>query len=287
MEQALLFVVRLDQANLFFAASAEPQVAQRLFIDREDAAGRAVLGRHVADGGAIGERQVVQAGAKELDELADDALLAQHLGDGQHEVGCGRAFAQLVLQAEADDLRDQHRNRLSQHGSFGFDSADAPAEHAEAVDHRGVRVGADQRVGIGQRLAGLAVRADEDHARQVLQIDLVNDAGVGRNDGEVLERRLSPAQEGVAFFVALKFQLGIELKRLRRAELIDLHGVIDHQLRGLQRIDQPGIAAQRLHGIAHGGEIDHRGHAGEILQQHAAGHERDFLRRDRSCRSTR
>jgi hypothetical protein len=36
----------------------------------------------------------------------------------------------------------------------------------------------------------------------------------------------------------------------------------------------------RLHRIAHGGEIDHRRDAGEILQQHAAGHEGNLFRRN-------
>ncbi len=39
--------------------------------------------------------------------------------------------------------------RLAEHGRLGLDAADAPAEHGEAVDHRGMRIGADQRVGIG------------------------------------------------------------------------------------------------------------------------------------------
>ena len=56
---------------------------------------------------------------------------------------------QLARQPEADDLRDQHRDRLAEHRRLGLDAADAPAEHAEAVDHRRVRVGADQRVRIG------------------------------------------------------------------------------------------------------------------------------------------
>ena len=56
MEQPLLLVVGLDERDLIFAATGEPQVAQRLRIHREDAAGRAVLGRHVADGCAIGQR---------------------------------------------------------------------------------------------------------------------------------------------------------------------------------------------------------------------------------------
>src|SRR3546814_2967747 len=108
-------------------------------VDREDATGGAVLGRHVADRSAIGQRQVLQALAVELDELADHAVLAQHLGDGEHQVGGGGAFGQLAGELEADDLRDQHRRRLAQHGGFGLDAAHAPAEHADAVDHRGMR----------------------------------------------------------------------------------------------------------------------------------------------------
>ena len=95
-------------------------------------------------------------GAEELDELADHALLAQHLRDGQHEVGGGDAFRQLAGQLEADDLGDQHRDRLAEHRGLGLDAADAPAEHGEAVDHGGVAVGADQRVGIGDRSSPFA-----------------------------------------------------------------------------------------------------------------------------------
>src|SRR5271165_6765369 len=278
VEESLLLAIGLNQANLLRAASAEAEIAQRLFINREDAAGGAVLGAHVGDGGAVSESEIAQAGPEELDELSYDAFLAQHLGHGKDEVGSGRTFAQPVLQAHADHLRDQHGHRLAEHGSLGFDSAYAPAQHAEAVDHGSVRVGADQRVGISQRFAGFAIRPDEDHARQVLEVDLVHDAGIGRHDGEVLERGLSPAQEGVALFVARELECGVELERLRRAELIHLYGVVDDQLGRLQRVDQLGIAAQRFHGVAHGSEIDYRRHAGEILQQHAAGHEGDLLR---------
>ena len=92
-------------------------------------------------------------GAVELDELADHAVLAQHLGDGEHQVGGGGALGQLAGELEADDPRDQHRDRLAEHRGLGLDAADAPAEHAEAVDHRGVRVGADAGVGVGLQLA--------------------------------------------------------------------------------------------------------------------------------------
>ncbi len=91
--------------------------------------------------------------AEEFDELADHALLAQHLGDGQHQVGGRRAFRQGAGQVEADDLGDQHRDRLAEHGRLGLDAADAPAEHRQAVDHGGVAVGADHGVGIGHGVA--------------------------------------------------------------------------------------------------------------------------------------
>ena len=39
----------------------------------------------------------LKPGAVELDELADHALLAQHLGDGQHQVGGRGAFRQLAV----------------------------------------------------------------------------------------------------------------------------------------------------------------------------------------------
>ena len=76
----------------------------------------------------------------------------------QHQVGGGRALGQRAGEAEADDLRDQHRDRLAEHRRLGLDAADAPAEHAQAVDHRGVRVGADQGVGVGPGLAAVLAR---------------------------------------------------------------------------------------------------------------------------------
>ncbi len=103
-----------------------------------------------------------QAVAVELDELADDPFAAELLGDGQDEVGRGGPFAERAGELEPDHLRDQHRDRLAEHRRLGLDPADAPAEHAQAVDHRGVRVGPDQGVGIGQ---GLAVRRNPPRCR--------------------------------------------------------------------------------------------------------------------------
>ena len=212
----------------------------------------------------------------ELHEFADHALLAQHLRDGEHEIGRGRAFAKLPGELEADHLRNEHGDGLTEHGRLCLDAAHAPAEHAQAVDHRGMRVGADEGIGVSERTRRALFRRREDDARQVLEIDLVDDAGVGRHHFEILERVLPPAQECVALAVAPELQVGVDLNGLRIAELVDLHGVVDDELDRLERIDARRLAAHFCHGIAHGRQIDDRGHAGEILEQHAARRERDL-----------
>ncbi len=272
--QALRLGVGLDQRDLLLAAPGQAQVGQRFGIDREDAAGGAVLRRHVADGGAIGQRQVLQSLAEEFDELADHAVLAQHLRHRQYQVGGGGAFGQPAGQLEADHLRDQHRRGLAEHRRFRFDAAHAPAEHADAVDHGGMAVGAEYRVRIGDCFA--VALAGHHHPRQVLQVDLVHDAGVRRHHLEVVECLLAPAQEAVAFLVALEFDLAVEIERIGLAEHVHLHRMVDHQFRGDQRIDLLRAPAKLDHRIAHRGQIDHARHAGEVLQHHPRRHECDL-----------
>src|SRR5207248_6229896 len=74
---------------------ALPILPNRLRVDRKDAARRAVLGRHVRDRRPIGERQSAKARAVELDELADDAALSEHLRHGENEVGRDRKSTRL------------------------------------------------------------------------------------------------------------------------------------------------------------------------------------------------
>ena len=209
--QALGLGIGFDQCDLLGGTTRQFEVADGLFIDREDGTGATELRRHVTDGGAVGQRQVRQAIAKELDELIDHALFAQHLGNGQHQVGGGGAGRQLAVELEADDLRDEHGDRLAQHGGLGLDAAHAPTQHAQAVDHGGVRVGADDGVGIG--LLALAFFGEDD-ACQILDIDLVHDAGVGRHHAEIAESALAPAQEGISLTVALELHTGVVGQRM-------------------------------------------------------------------------
>ena len=58
MEPTLLLRICLNQVDRLWFTPRQAQIAQRLRIDREDTAGRAVLRRHVADGGAVGQAEL-------------------------------------------------------------------------------------------------------------------------------------------------------------------------------------------------------------------------------------
>ena len=94
------------------------------------------------------------------------------------------------------------------------------------------------------------------------------DAGARRHDAEIVEGLLAPAQEGIALPVALIFPGHVLGEGGAIAEGIDHDRMIDDEIDGGERVDLARIVAHRLHRVAHGREIDHRRHAGEILHQH-------------------
>ena len=202
-------------------------------------------------------------------------MLTQHLGDGEHHVGGGHAGLGLTGQLEADHAGDEHRDGLAEHGCLCLDATDAPAENAEAVLHGGVRVGADAGVGVGL-LYAVGVRPDHDRACEVLDVDLVHDAGAGRDDLEVVEGALAPAQELVALAVALVFDVHVALEGLGVSEGLDDHRVVDHHFRRSERVHLVRVAAELLDGLTHGGEVDDARHAGEVLHDHARRRELDL-----------
>src|SRR5690606_5409192 len=145
---------------------------------------------HVADGGTVCDTQAGRALAAELDELADHLLLAQQLGDAQHQVGRGDTFSQLALELDTHDIGSEQVNGLAKHAGFGFDAAHAPADHANAVDHGRVAVGAHERVGIID-IVGRAMHA----ARKIFQVYLVHDPEARRHDTEGVEGLHAPFHE--------------------------------------------------------------------------------------------
>ena len=142
-----------------------------------------------------------------------------------------------------------------------------------------MRVGADQRVGIGQDSCSGWPRAGHDHPGEILQVHLVHDAGIRRYDLEVLKGILSPSQERVPLAIALELELGVDRKGRGRSGLVHLHRVVDHQFDGLKRVDFLGIAPHLPHRIAHRGQVDHRGNARKVLEQNPAGAEGDLTLR--------
>ena len=110
-------------------------------------------------------------------------MRTQHLGDGQHQVSCRRPLRELSGKLEADDPWDQHRDWLAKHGCFCLNAADTPTHDTNAIDHRRVGVGANTGVWIGGQLA--VDLACEDHSSQMLDVDLVHDAGARRNYLEI------------------------------------------------------------------------------------------------------
>src|SRR5262249_15125706 len=157
-------------------------------------------------GRAIRYRQVLDTIAEKLDELADDFGLAQHLRDGEHQIGGSDAAAQLARQIHTDHVGGEEVHGLAEHPGFGLDSAHTPADYADPVDHGGVAVGADQRVGVVD--LALAVHA----TCQVLQVDLVHNADARRHHFEGVERLHSPLHELVTLAVALEFQLHVQIQ---------------------------------------------------------------------------
>ena len=127
---ALRFRIGFHQRHLLFAAPGKAHIVKRNGIDRKEAAGRAILRRHIGDSRAVRQRQRIESIAVEFNKLTHNAVFTQHLGDRQDQVRRGNAFTQLAAQLEANNVRDQHGNRLTEHGGFRFDTADAPAQNA-------------------------------------------------------------------------------------------------------------------------------------------------------------
>ena len=182
-------------------------------------------------------------------------------------VPAGRA----LWKPHPDHHRGEQEERLAEHAGLGLDASDPPAEDTDTVDHGGVGVGSDQ--GVGQ---GGADAVDLPHGHrlgQVLQVDLVDDAHPRRHHAETVERLLGPAEQGVALVVALVLALDVASVGVGAAEGVDLHGVVDDQVDRDQRVDATGVAPATLHGAPHRGQVDDRGDAGEVLEQHTGRHE--------------
>ena len=202
-------------------------------------------------------------------------MCSEHFGDGEHEVGCGGSFGQFSGQLEPDDFGCEHVDGLSEHHGFGFDATDSPTDDSQPVDHRGVAVGPDQAVGVGDSVL------DHDNAGEIFEVDLVNDPGGWWDNAKIVEGLLSPAKEPVAFLVAFEFSFDVVCECVDGGELVDLDRVINDEVAGDQRVDLARVATDADHCRSESGEVDDGWDTGEVLQNDAAWFEGDFGRLDR------
>jgi len=104
----------------------------------------------------------------------------------------------------------------------------------------------------------------------------VDDAGARRDDLEVVERGLAPAEELVALVVALVLELDVALEGVGPAEHVGDDRMVDDQLGRRERVDLGCVPAQVGHRLAHGGEVDDARNTGEVLHDHAGRRELDL-----------
>ena len=75
--------------------------------------------------------RLARPGPKNSTNLPTTPFCAQHLGDGQHQVGRGRALAAARrCSRKPTTCGISIDDRLAEHRRLGLDAADAPAEHA-------------------------------------------------------------------------------------------------------------------------------------------------------------
>ena len=136
--EEVLLRVALDELDVIVRPAGEAEVRERLVVDGEEPHRRAILRRHVRDCRAIRDGQTRRAVTMKLDKLPDHFRFAHHLSDTQHQVSRRHAFTQTAAEMNANHIRRQEVNRLAEHRSLGFNTADAPSDNAESVNHRRV-----------------------------------------------------------------------------------------------------------------------------------------------------
>ena len=106
----------------------------------------------------------------------------------------------------------------------------------------------------------------------------MDDARPRRDDPEVGERALRPAEERVALAVALVLALDVDQERGVGPVLVHLDRVVDHQVGGDERVDRGRVTAHVRDRVAHGGQVHHARDAGEVLEDDPRGEERQLGR---------
>ena len=123
-------------------------------------------------------------------------LVAQELGQRQHDVGRGDARLPLAGQLDADDLRQAHHRRAAEHHVSASRPTDADRDHAQRIDVR-VWLSVPTQVS-GNATPSRAWITGDIFSRLIWCMMPLP----GRDHVDVLERGLGPLDEVEAVFVA-------------------------------------------------------------------------------------
>jgi len=111
--------------------------------------------------GPVGHGELAVALSEVLHEITHDVLRAQPFCDGEDEVCRSNTLPEVSGQLNPEHPGNGHGVRLSEHHRFCFYAPDAPSQHAEPIDHGGVRVGPHERVWKCAELSGAVVHGDD------------------------------------------------------------------------------------------------------------------------------
>src|SRR5690606_35697164 len=106
-----------------------------------------------------------------------------------------------------------------------FDTANAPPEDAEPVDHRRMGVGTDQRIGERHDVPRLFL-AGHDDLGQVFEVHLVHDTRSGGHHAKIRESLLRPLEETVTLLISFELSLDVGKESVRATEEVYLHRMV-------------------------------------------------------------
>lgn len=252
--------VVLNLLDVSLVTTSQSHASDGHFIDGEVSHGGSVLRGHVGNSSTISEGKLLDGITEELNKLANDSTLTEHLHDSESQISGSGLLGELSGKSESDNLGKYHGDGLSEHDSLSFDTTDTPSGNTETVNHSSVGIGSDDGVRVEE------VVSVHDDTSEVLQVDLMDDTRARRDNLEVVEGLGSPLQELEALSVSLEFHLFVDSSSISCAGLVDLDGVINDEVNGHEGVNLGGVSTEALHGVSHGSEIDDSRDTSEVLE---------------------
>src|SRR5690606_18268813 len=174
------------QSDLFFRTIALAHIFQGLVVYREVGDGTSEFGRHIAYGGPVRYRKMIQSRSEDFYKFPDNALFPKRVRYGQYQIGGRRAKRKFSGQFKAYYLGHNKVDGLPQNGGLRLYAAYASSYHADPVYHGRVAVGSYQ--GIGKDLP----ISFNDPLGEIFQVYLMADAHPRGDHPKIVKGFLCP-----------------------------------------------------------------------------------------------